>query len=126
MGLQNAILTHFSFLTVHTGFVTGTLVRMVEEAVRYGSWLWDRTAGGKGSLHVLLRESLHQKCFQTFSALLGIWTVYVFGAALGVLAILRIQVFALLYVVPFLLSMIAVDLRFPLAIQEEAAQARRK
>lgn len=113
MGLQNAILTHFSSLTVHTGFVTGTLVRMSEELVRYGAWLWD---GGK------LAQSPGQTCFRTGCALLLVWCGYVAGAALGAIALWRFSIPALVAAVVLLVVFIAIDLRSPLAVQEEKAQ----
>lgn len=99
MGLQNATLTHFSSLTLHTGFVTGTLVKMCEQ--------------------------LTKKDFRTAALLGAIWTAYVVGAVSGAAAETFLNMRALFIAVGALGGLALVDLRYPIAAQDEQEQVKR-
>src|SRR5581483_6953918 len=91
MGVQNAAVTHFSAITLHTGFVTGTLVKFAEYGAKYLSWLFDeiKTAPcGRGSVPGfvrVLRHSGRQDHFRLTVYLAAIWLCYVVGASCGTL-----------------------------------------
>jgi uncharacterized membrane protein YoaK (UPF0700 family) len=122
MGIQNGTLTHFNFVTVHTGFVTGTLVKMVEELVRYIAWLWDATDGGRRRILRELRSSSRQKSFERTVLLAVIWVAYVAGALSDAFGNSLSGVRALIIPISSLALVICLDLRRPLAECEEQAQ----
>jgi uncharacterized membrane protein YoaK (UPF0700 family) len=123
MGIQNAALTHFSSLTLHTGFVTGTLVKFAEQLAKYLVWLAGAVGRERGSLKGLLDGSRKQQSFQVAAFLAIIWTTYVIGALGGALGTHR---FGLRWLIPAILSLaalIGVDLTHPLAVRDEQEQA---
>ncbi len=123
MGIQNATLTHFSSLTLNTGFVTGTLVKFAEQFSKYLTWLFDYTRS-RGSLGKALADSYNQKSFR-FTVWLGlIWMVYVAGACCGAFGEAGFKLRSLFIPIASLAILIAVDLRRPLGIVEEKAQAK--
>jgi uncharacterized membrane protein YoaK (UPF0700 family) len=122
MGIQNGTLTHFSFVTVHTGFVTGTLVKMAEELARYMAWLWDKTSAGSVRWREALRFSRHEESFQRSVLLAGLWLAYVVGALSGAFGNHLANLRSLAVPVASLAVVIALDLRSPLAVKEEQAQ----
>ena len=122
MGIQNATLTHFSSLTINTGFVTGTLVKFAEQATKYLSWLYDRVSSGTG-IGRSLAESARQKHFRATVWLALIWLAYIAGASCGALSDYRFMLRALAAPIGALVVLIAIDLRNPLGIIEEQAQA---
>jgi uncharacterized membrane protein YoaK (UPF0700 family) len=124
MGIQNGTLTHFSFVTVHTGFVTGTLVKMAEEFARYLTWLWDATGGGRKRVVQMLRASSGQESFQRATLLLGLWVAYVLGAFSGAIGNSITGIQALAVPIVSLIVVICLDLRWPLAVREEEAQTK--
>lgn len=122
MGIQNGTLTHFSFITVHTGFVTGTLVKMAEEFARYMAWLWDATSGSRPGWRDILRASLHEGSFERSMLLAGLWLAYVAGALSGAFGNSVASLKSLMVPVLSLVVVIGLDLRMPLAVKEEQAQ----
>jgi len=120
MGMQNAALTHFSNLTLNTGFVTGTLVKAAEQSAKYLTWLYDELRR-RPTLKAIL-ESRQQESFREAYILLGMWVVYVTGAACGTLAFFSFAVRALIAALAALLSVIGLDMKHPLALQEEKQQ----
>jgi uncharacterized membrane protein YoaK (UPF0700 family) len=120
MGIQNGTLTHFSFVTVHTGFVTGTLVKMAEELARYMAWLWDETS--RRRWRSALRSSRHEESFQRSVLLAGLWMTYVAGALSGAVGNHLASLRSLAVPVASLVLVIALDLHSPLALKEEQAQ----
>jgi uncharacterized membrane protein YoaK (UPF0700 family) len=122
MGIQNGTLTHFSFVTVHTGFVTGTLVKMAEELARFIAWLWQVTNAGGLRWRGLLRASLHEGSFKRSVLLAVLWIAYVLGALSGAFANSFASLRSLVVPVLSLLWVIVLDLRTPLAVKEEQAQ----
>jgi uncharacterized membrane protein YoaK (UPF0700 family) len=122
MGVQNATLTHFSNLTVHTGFVTGTLVRCAEHIASYLAWLWDEILRKKRPVFQVLARSDEQKALSKGIWLALIWVAYVIGACFGAFG-QHVYKFRSLFVpIIGLVCVGAVDLYWPLAIREEREQ----
>lgn len=124
MGIQNAALTHFSSLTLNTGFVTGTLVKFAEEFTRYLIWSFDRLRGPRGSLRAIFSQSLKQKSLQIALLLAGIWIAYVIGAVCGALGDFAFRLQSLLIPIAALALLALVDLYHPLAIRDEQDQTK--
>jgi uncharacterized membrane protein YoaK (UPF0700 family) len=124
MGVQNATLTHFSTLTVHTGFVTGTLVKCAENMAHYLTWVWNQNRHKKQPLFLVLARSSEQKAFTTGSLLALIWLAYVIGACFGALGQHLYKFRSLLVPIVGLACVGAVDLHQPLAIREEREQQK--
>lgn len=114
MGAQNGALTRFSSLTLHTGFVTGTLVKFAEHFAKYLMQVFDRMRG---------REATGKKPLRLSAVLCGIYLAYVAGAACGGFTHYVLKLRALVVPVGCLLALIAVDLKRPLAVEEKEKQA---
>ncbi|HEX4229655.1 MAG TPA: YoaK family protein [Bryobacteraceae bacterium] len=124
MGLQNAAFTRFGSVQVHSGFVTGTLLKATEYAVQYATWLHDRAFGGKrGRLWLALWLSPRQRSFRLTCELILLWVVYVLGASVGTITERRYSIPALAVPCALLLVLIAMDLRRPLSVPEQREQA---
>lgn len=121
MGVQNAALTHFSHLTLHTGFVTGTLLKVAEQGAKYLTWLNDEIRE-QNALRALV-QSPQQESFRETLILIGIWFAYVVGAATGTATFFAFRFRALLAGMAGLAIVIAMDLQQPLATKEEQEQA---
>lgn len=119
MGVQNAILTHFSSLTIHTGFVTGTLVKWMEQTAKYLTRLWDELGQPRGTVGRKLRISFRWKEFRLSVWLAAIWGAYVLGAVCGAFGKYQFDTRALFIPLGGLAALILMDLRDPLAIKEE-------
>lgn len=124
MGVQNAALTHFSSLTLHTGFVTGTLLKFAEEFAKFLTLTFDRLRSPGVSVGSVLKNSSGQKSFQVASWLAFMWTLYVAGAFVGALGDGRLQLRALVVPIISLAILIAVDIHRPLALREEIEQSK--
>src|SRR4051794_17994925 len=123
MGLQTATLTRVGPLTVHTTFVTGMLnkfAQLVAHAI-YASWD-ARTChpDQRPQHHATRREASSQALF-----LLGIWLLYLAGAAIGTLLHQQWGVRAVFVATAMLVLAIATDLVQPLSIEEEKEQSER-
>ena len=114
MGVQNSVLTHFSSITVHSGFVTGTLLKFSQQLVRYGAAVWDRWRDGAQN------DPLPEGRRSGF--LLLIWIAYVAGAASGAWARGIAGIRALIWPILCLLLLAATDMAKPLAVQDERQQ----
>lgn len=123
MGVQNAALTRFSSLTLHTGFVTGTLLQTAEEFAKYLTWLWDHLSGRTQPISTMLRTSFRQKSFHISVWLWSIWMTYVLGAACGGFGTHALNLRSLAVPMALLCFVIVIDLYRPLALAEERAQA---
>ncbi|MBV8832161.1 MAG: DUF1275 domain-containing protein [Acidobacteriaceae bacterium] len=121
MGIQNAALTRFSSLTLHTGFVTGTLVKFAEQFVRYCAKVYDDLSQ-QGSPARILARSVHERSFRISVLLALTWVAYVLGAIVGAYGSSRIHLRTLLIAIAGLVLLILLDQRAPLAIQEEKLQ----
>ncbi len=124
MGIQNGAVTHFSSMTLHTGFVTGTLVKFTEEFAKYLTWAFDHIRSPQGSVSALLKHSSEQKPLRIALWLAAIWIAYVLGAYSGALGDSAFRLKSLAVPIAALLIVIAIDLRRPLAIREEQDQAK--
>lgn len=124
MGVQNGALTHFSSLTVHTGFVTGTLVKFAEEATKYLTWAFDGIRHSDGSPAAVLVQSSKQKPFRVAIWLAGMWLSYVVGAWCGALGDYTVKLQSLAVPMAALSIIIAIDLYRPLGLREEQEQAK--
>src|SRR5438270_10916935 len=118
MGIQNAVLTRFSSLTLHTGFVTGTLLKGAEQLVQFGAWMWDALRGGQ-RLHEVLVESRRQSTLRGALLLAITWMAYVLGAGSGALSRKTLHANSLLIAIAGLGFLIMVDFHSPLASQDE-------
>jgi uncharacterized membrane protein YoaK (UPF0700 family) len=114
MGIQNAVLTQFSTITVHSGFVTGTLLKFSEQFVKYAAGLWDQS---KKRRHPDRVAAGRRSGF-----LLMIWIAYTAGAAGGAWAQGLAATRALLLPMLCLLLLSAKDMANPLAVQDEQQQ----
>jgi uncharacterized membrane protein YoaK (UPF0700 family) len=123
MGVQNATLTHFSGVTLNTGFVTGLLLKFAEQATSYLTSVYDAWREPGHSLLVALASSFRKKPFRMMLSLAAIWSAYVVGAGCGALADYNFQLRALLIAIASLAALIAIDMRAPLALPEERAQS---
>ena len=123
MGIQNAALTHFSSLTLHTGFVTGSLVKFAEQFVRYGTWVWDNTRKNRSLTRTLAQSSAEQS-FEVSCFLALTWCTYVLGAVAGAWGTHNFQLRILFVAVAALALLTTVDMQAPLAIQDENEQGK--
>lgn len=123
MGIQNAALTKFSSMTLHTGFVTGTLLKTAEELARYLTWLWDHLRSRTQPVHAMLRVSFRQRSFRASVWLWSMWMAYVVGAVGGALGTRALSLRSLAVPMLSLCLIITIDLHRPLALDEERAQA---
>lgn len=124
MGVQNAALTHFSNLTLHTGFVTGTLLKAAQHAAGFFTWLHDES-GRSGAIHALSQSAKHRE-FRHSAYLILVWMIYVTGAAFGTFAVFKYSFRTLFVVIGTLTVVTGMDLKRPLAnneVQDQAAQS---
>ena len=124
MGIQNAALTRFSSLTVHTGFVTGTLLKLSEEFAKVCTWFFDQLRLPGNSLAGVVARAPRQKPFRLTLWLALLWTLYVTGACCGMLTHHSIRLRSLAVPIAGLALLILIDLAQPLAIAEEQEQDR--
>jgi uncharacterized membrane protein YoaK (UPF0700 family) len=124
MGIQNATLTHFSGVTLNTGFVTGSLVKFGEQLTSYLTSLYDSWRNSGGSFNAAMSVSFHKKPFRLMLGLSAIWPAYVIGACCGALGDYNWHLRSLLIAITCLAGLIAIDLRSPLAVPEEQAQEK--
>ncbi len=124
MGVQNAALTHFSTLTLHTGFVTGTLLTMAERFTKYLTWAYDRFRHGRESISVVLHNSRSQAELRTALLLASLWMLYVAGAFCGAAGQTFFGLICLLIPMAALAIIGIYDLRRPLAAKDENEQMR--
>ncbi len=117
-------LTHFSSLTLHTGFVTGTLVKIAEQGAKYLTWTFDHLRERRTTVAEVLSESFNQRSFQVSAWLAIIWAAYVAGACCGAFADFRFSLKSLVMAVLPLLALIALDIRRPMGLIDEQDQAK--
>jgi uncharacterized membrane protein YoaK (UPF0700 family) len=122
MGIQNSALTQFSSLTLHSGFVTGSLLKFSEQFVAYATWVLDRTHRGRPLLQIL-KQSIREPSFRLSLLLASTWIAYVIGAASGAFGRDHAAAKALMIPVFGLFALILVDRYRPLALREERKQA---
>lgn len=116
MGLQNATVTEISGAVVRTTHLTGVITDLGLESVRVVNWMRDRLRGWQWQRagRVLRISRRHPSALRL--ALLGsIFGSFIFGTVMGVLAYLHLPSIALLPPVLFLLWIILMDWRKPIA-----------
>ena len=116
MGLQNATITRVSGAVVRTTHLTGVVTDMGLEGVQYALWLWDKTRSGRpGRKGRLLRVSQRHPSFLRLFLLGSIIGSFLFGVVAGTLAWHYLPQYAMVAPVAFLLWIILVDWRKPIA-----------
>lgn len=122
MGIQNAVLTHFSSLTIHSGFVTGTLLKFTEEFTKFLTSVFDQRKNAGSSLKTAVARSSKQKPFRLAVWLAFIWILYVIGASCGTFGHYRIRLQSLAIPIAGLAALMLVDRYRPLAAFDEREQ----
>ena len=116
MGLQNATITHISGAVVRTTHLTGVTTDLGLEGIQYLFWLRDRLLGrGWSRTARMMRVSYRHPEFQRVALLATIFASFLFGAIAGMTIFLHRPSVALLPPVAFLLWIIYVDWRKPIA-----------
>jgi uncharacterized membrane protein YoaK (UPF0700 family) len=111
-------------LTLHTGFVTGTLVKMTEQFTKYLTWSFDEFRQRHIPARDVLRSSYKQQDFRLAVLLGSIWTAYVVGAICGAGAHTAVDLRCLFVPIAGLAILALVDTRKPLAVSDEKEQAK--
>jgi uncharacterized membrane protein YoaK (UPF0700 family) len=128
MGLQNATITRISGSVVRTTHVTGIITDLGLETVQFLYWVADKARFRRLSALGVSRVARATQRHPTFQRLLllgGIWTVFLAGAALGVLLWQRTGILSLLFPTAFLLLMIVLERLTPLATLDAIDHAAR-
>jgi uncharacterized membrane protein YoaK (UPF0700 family) len=116
MGLQNATITRISGSVVRTTHVTGVVTDLGLEGVQYLLWLRDKTRVKKaGRAGRVLRLSRRHPSVLRVVLLASIVGSFGFGVVAGTISFERFPGFAMLVPVAFLLWIIYVDYRKPIA-----------
>lgn len=116
MGLQNATITRVSGAVVRTTHLTGVVTDMGLEGVQYLLWAWDKTRGERpGRRGRVLRVSQRHPSILRLLLLTSIVGSFLFGVVAGTLAWHYVPQYALVAPVVFLLWIIVVDWRKPIA-----------
>lgn len=111
MAAQNGALTRFNTISLHTGFVTGNLLQFTAQFAKYLMQWFDRMCG---------REiSGEKRPLSTSAWLLGAYLAYVAGAVCGGFGHQTFRLRALLVPIGCFLFLIAIDLRQPLAMEDQ-------
>lgn len=122
MGVQTGTLTHIGPLTVYTTFVTGTLTKASESFTRSLFWFWDNVRAANASISDIARGALKQHDVYETLFLIGTWTCYVLGAAVGTLTKGRWELRALYLPVGLLIIFVVIDVFRPIGVQEARHQ----
>lgn len=124
MGLQNATITKISGAVVRTTHLTGVLTDLGLESVQYLLWVRDRTRAA----HPLARQQRGRRIWrlsrrhasaQRIVLLASIYTSFLFGVVAGAIVYERWPLYSMLAPVGFLLWIIWVDWRKPIADVKE-------
>jgi uncharacterized membrane protein YoaK (UPF0700 family) len=116
MGVQNATITRVSGAVIRTTHLTGVVTDIGIEGVQYLLWLWDRTRGSRpGRRGRVLRLSRRQPNVLRLALLASIVGSFLFGVVAGTLAWVYVPAYAMLAPVSFLLWIIIIDWRKPIA-----------
>jgi uncharacterized membrane protein YoaK (UPF0700 family)/anti-anti-sigma regulatory factor len=116
MGLQNATITKISGAVVRTTHLTGVTTDLGLEGIQYLFWFRDRLLGqGWPRVTRMLRVSYRHPEFQRVALLATILGSFLFGAIVGMAIFLYRPHVALAAPVTFLLWIIYVDWRSPIA-----------
>ena len=117
MGLQNATITRVSGAVVRTTHLTGVVTDFGLEGVQFLLWAWDRLRGrwASGRPRRLWRVSQRHPSVLRLALLASIVGSFLFGVVAGTLAWAYAPDYALIAPVGFLLWIIVVDWRKPIA-----------
>lgn len=116
MGLQNATITRISGAVVRTTHLTGVTTDLGLEGIQYLIWFRDRLLGrGWPRASRMLRVTHRHPEFQRVALLATIVGSFAFGAVAGMALFLHVPGVALLPPVVFLLWIIFIDWRSPIA-----------
>jgi uncharacterized membrane protein YoaK (UPF0700 family) len=116
MGLQNATVTEISGAVVRTTHLTGVITDLGLEGVRFVNWYRDRTRGRRWErTGRVLRISQRHPAAQRLALLGSIFGSFVVGTIMGALAHLHLPSLAMIIPVAFLMWIILMDWRKPIA-----------
>lgn len=116
MGLQNATITKISGAVVRTTHLTGVTTDLGLEGVAYFLWLWDRRRGMRWErAGRVLRISQRHPSLQRVALLASIFGSFLLGATIGTACYLRWGEAALALPIGFLVWILFVDWRTPIA-----------
>jgi uncharacterized membrane protein YoaK (UPF0700 family) len=116
MGLQNATITRISGAVVRTTHLTGVVTDLGLEGVQYLLWLRDKTRVRKaGRAGRVLRLSRRHPSVLRIGLLASILASFLFGVVAGTVAFEHWPAFAMIVPVAFLLWIIYVGYRKPIA-----------
>jgi uncharacterized membrane protein YoaK (UPF0700 family) len=116
MGLQNATITRVSGAVVRTTHLTGVVTDMGLEGVQLALWAWDKTRAKRpGRRGRVLSVSRRHPSVLRLALLTSIVGSFLFGVVAGTLAFHYLPQYALIVPVSFLLWIILVDWRKPIA-----------
>ncbi len=116
MGLQNATITRVSGAVVRTTHLTGVVTDLGLEGVQLLLWYRDRTRSKRSQrAGRVLRVSVRHPTVLRVLLLASILGSFIFGAIAGTLAYRWVPALALLAPVSFLLAIILIDWRKPIA-----------
>ena len=116
MGLQNATITRISGAVGRTTHLTGVVTDLGLEGVQYLLWLRDKTRVRKaGRAGRVLRLSRRHPSVLRIGLLASIFASFLFGVVAGTVAFEHWPAFAMIVPVGFLLWIIYVDYRKPIA-----------
>ena len=118
MGLQNATITKISGAVVRTTHLTGVVTDLGLEGVQYLLWLRDKTRppyGRPGRAARVLRLSQRHPSILRIALLASIFGSFLFGVIAGTVVFASLPRLAMLAPVAFLLWIIWVDYRKPIA-----------
>jgi uncharacterized membrane protein YoaK (UPF0700 family) len=120
MGLQNATITQISGAVVRTTHVTGVITDLGLEGVQLLLWYRDMTRGRRWSrAGRVLKVSQRHPSFLRIALLASIWGSFGFGVVAGALVHARLPSLSLTVPVCFLLYILIVDWRTPIADVKE-------
>lgn len=116
MGLQNATVTRISGAVVRTTHLTGIVTDLGLEGVQFVLWYWDHLRSKKKSrLSRALRVTRRHPSFLRLLLLASIFGSFIFGATIGTVIFVWRPGEAMLVPVGFLVWMIFMDWRHPIA-----------
>jgi uncharacterized membrane protein YoaK (UPF0700 family) len=120
MGIQNATITKISGNVVRTTHVTGVVTDMALETVQYVMWIWRQYKNrGLSRVKRLFRVSCRHPSFLRLLVLYSILGSFIFGVMSGTLACNYFQHTSLLLPAVFLVGIVILDWRSPIASIKE-------
>ena len=120
MGLQNATITRISGSVVRTTHLTGVITDLGLEGIQYLFWVYDRTRGrARSRMGRVIRVSRREPSLLRLALLASILGSFLFGATFGTITFRHLPFLAMLAPVGFLIWVIFVDWRKPIADVKE-------